>query len=77
MLTEGVLDGSEACCGFNVCVKTVNVYCKKVGVVGNCHGPDSTEEVVGILDVAGVPGGERVKKMVKVDGDIVGGGVAV
>lgn len=44
--------------GVNVCVKAINVYCEKVGLVGNSHGSHYFNKMVRVFIVTGVVGGE-------------------
>lgn len=43
----------------------------------DCHGPDFTEEVVGVFEVGGVFGGNGVEVCVNVNGYVVCGTVAI
>lgn len=44
--------------GVDVSVKAINVYGKEMCQIGNSRGSDDFQEMVCVLDVAGVMGGE-------------------
>ena len=67
----------DACCSIDIGVQTVYIYSEEECMVRNNHGPDGGQEVIRVLKVAGVFGGEGVKKVVNVLGDMVGGAAAV
>lgn len=63
-LEKFIVDCCDSSWGMYVCVQAVNVYGEKVSMIGNCHGSNLMYEVVCVLDVTGVSGGERVDEVI-------------